>query len=173
MLSSSVANILILIVVGLIAELEIAKKALAEEKTVQLAADKSFAEEKVARWSADQSLWASEKAKASLNRDLLSGHASLTTIEEKLLSKSLALDRTVIKEHEVQIILKVTEEKMKAQEQQLELAQMMLFKLEFSSSTVANAIALVKNHMPEFDAEILQKDLTIDDAGWATLVHSA
>jgi hypothetical protein len=49
MLSSSVANILILIVVGLIAELEIAKKALAEEKTVQLAADKSFAEEKVAR----------------------------------------------------------------------------------------------------------------------------
>jgi hypothetical protein len=48
MLSSFIANILILIVVGLIAELEIAKKALAEEKTVQLAADKSFAEEKVA-----------------------------------------------------------------------------------------------------------------------------
>jgi hypothetical protein len=62
---------------------------------------------------------------------------------------------------------------MKAQEQQLESAQTMLFKLELSSSAVANAIALVKNHMPEFDAEILQKDLTIDDAGWATLVHSA
>jgi hypothetical protein len=33
------------------------------------------------------------------------------------------------------------------------------------SSVVAHAVAHVKNHMPEFDAEILRKDITIDDAG--------
>jgi hypothetical protein len=33
------------------------------------------------------------------------------------------------------------------------------------SSVVANAMALVKNHLPEFDAEILLKDFTVDDVG--------
>jgi hypothetical protein len=40
------------------------------------------------------------------------------------------------------------------------------------SSTVANAMALVKNHIPKFDAEILRKDFTVDDAERATLVDS-
>jgi hypothetical protein len=43
----------------------------------------------------------------------------------------------------------------------------------FSSSAVANAMAMVKNHTPEFDAEILRKDFTVDDAEQATLVDSA
>jgi hypothetical protein len=34
----------------------------------------------------------------------------------------------------------------------------------FSSSAVANAMAMVKNHIPEFDAKILRKDITVDDA---------
>jgi hypothetical protein len=34
-------------------------------------------------------------------------------------------------------------------------------------------VALLKNHMPEFDAEILLKDITIDDAGREALVDSA
>jgi hypothetical protein len=33
------------------------------------------------------------------------------------------------------------------------------------SSVVANAMALVKNNMPEFDTEILWKDFTVDGAG--------
>jgi hypothetical protein len=33
------------------------------------------------------------------------------------------------------------------------------------SLAVANAMALVKNHMPEFDTTILQKEFTIDDVG--------
>jgi hypothetical protein len=99
-----------------------------------------------------------------LNQDLLSTHASLTATEEKLSSKSSALDHVVIKEREAHIKLKATEEKMKAQEQQLESAQKTLFKREFSSSAAANAMARVKNHMPEFYAYILQ-DFTIDDAG--------
>jgi hypothetical protein len=41
------------------------------------------------------------------------------------------------------------------------------------SSVVAHAMALVKNHMSEFDAEILQKDFTIDDAWREALVDSA
>jgi hypothetical protein len=40
------------------------------------------------------------------------------------------------------------------------------------SSVVANAMALVKNQMPEFDAEILRKDLTVDDTERVALVDS-
>jgi hypothetical protein len=31
------------------------------------------------------------------------------------------------------------------------------------SPVVANAMVLVKNHIPDFDAEILCKDFTVDD----------
>jgi hypothetical protein len=42
-----------------------------------------------------------------------------------------------------------------------------------TTSVVANAMALVKNQIPEFDAEILRKDFTVDDAERAVLVDSA
>jgi hypothetical protein len=32
------------------------------------------------------------------------------------------------------------------------------------SLAVANAMMLVKNHIPDFDVEILHKDFTVDDA---------
>jgi hypothetical protein len=38
---------------------------------------------------------------------------------------------------------------------------------------MANAMALVKNHMFKFDIEILRKDFTVDDAGREALVESA
>jgi hypothetical protein len=38
---------------------------------------------------------------------------------------------------------------------------------------MANDMALVKNHMPEFDAEILRKDFTVDDTERQALVDSA
>jgi hypothetical protein len=41
------------------------------------------------------------------------------------------------------------------------------------SSIVANAMALVKNHIPNFDTEILHKDFMADDAEQATLVDRA
>jgi hypothetical protein len=115
-----------------------------------------------------------------LNQDLVSAQASLTATKEKLSSKSSALDRVMIKEREAQIKLEATEEKRKAQEQQLESAQKALPKREFSSLAVislavANAIALVKNHVPDFDVEILQIDFTIDEGGGGreALVDSA
>jgi hypothetical protein len=49
------------------------------------------------------------------------------------------------------------------------LAQQALSKRELSSlavisSVVANVVALMKNHLPDLDTEILTKDFTIDDA---------
>jgi hypothetical protein len=68
--------------------------------------------------------------------------------------------------------LKVTEEKMKTQGQLLDLAQQALSKRELSSSAVANAVALIKNHLPNLDMEILRKDFIVDDAERETLVNS-
>jgi hypothetical protein len=97
---------------------------------------------------------------------------------KKLAAKSSALDFAMIQEREVEIKLQTTEEKKKAQEQLLQSTQKVLSKQEFSSSivifsVVAHAMALVKNHMLEFDAEILWKDFMVDDSGREGLVDSA
>jgi hypothetical protein len=59
----------------------------------------------------------------------------------------------------VEIKLKAAKEKMQTQLQLLDSTRKELCKREFSSSVVissvvANAMALVNNHMPDFDAEI-------------------
>jgi hypothetical protein len=97
---------------------------------------------------------------------------------EKLISMSFALDFAVVQVDQMEIQLKAAEEKMKTQGQQLESTQTTLSKREFSSSVVislvvANAMALVKNHMPDFDAEILWKEFTVDDIEREVLVDSA
>jgi hypothetical protein len=38
---------------------------------------------------------------------------------------------------------------------------------------VANAVALMKNHLPDLDMEIVRKDFTVDDAEREMLVNSA
>jgi hypothetical protein len=38
---------------------------------------------------------------------------------------------------------------------------------------MANVMALVKNHIPDFNAEILRKDFAVDDEERAALVDSA
>jgi predicted nucleotidyltransferase len=110
-------------------------------------------------------------------QDLQSVQASLTATIEKLTSKSSALDFAVVWDHQMEIKLKAAEEKVKTPGQVLDSTQKVLSKREFSSSTVissavANAMALVKNHMPEFDMEILWKGFTVDDTGWEALVDS-
>jgi hypothetical protein len=65
--------------------------------------------------------------------------------------------------------LKATEEKMKIQGQLLDSAQQALSKRELSSSivissAVANAMALMKNHLPDLDMEVLRKDFIVNDA---------
>jgi hypothetical protein len=110
--------------------------------------------------------------------DLQSIQASLTVTTEKLISMSFALDFAVVQVDQMEIQLKAAEEKMKTQGQQLESTQTTLSKREFSSSVVislvvANAMALVKNHMPDFDVEILWKEFTFDDTEREVLVDSA
>jgi hypothetical protein len=140
-----------------------------------------LAEEKVACQTAERSLQTSDEARVNLERGLELVQASLTATT----SKSSALDIVVIREHEMQIKLKaaeeklkVTEEKLKSQGQLLDSAQQELSKREFSSlvviaSVVTNDIALVKNHVPNFDAEFLCKDFMVDDAEWVVLFDSA
>jgi hypothetical protein len=41
------------------------------------------------------------------------------------------------------------------------------------SSAVANAMALVKSHLPDIDMEILRKDFTVGDVEREALVNSA
>jgi hypothetical protein len=120
-----------------------------------------------------------------LTRDLEFVWASLTATTSKLTSKSSALDIAVIREHEMEIKLKAAEEKLKATEEKMKMkgqlldsAQQALSKWEFSSSSVisssmANAMALVKNHMSKFDAEILWNDFSINDTERVVLVNNA
>jgi hypothetical protein len=65
----------------------------------------------------------------------------------------------------------------KTQEQLLESTQKVLTKQDFSSlvvisSSVTHAVALVKNHMPEFDAEIFWRDFSINEVEREALVDS-
>jgi chromosome segregation ATPase len=175
------------------------KEALSEEKVARLAVDWALAKEKAARQTVEQSLLSSNEANTVMANGLDSTRASLTATTDKLSSMSSALDHSVIQEQQMKIRLeaceekltaceerltvandklKATEEKMKTQEQLLDLAQWALSKRELSysmviSSVVANAVALMKNHLPNLNMEILHKDFTVDDAERETLVNSA
>jgi hypothetical protein len=73
--------------------------------------------------------------------------------------------------------LQTLEDEKKAKEQLLESTQMELSKRDFTtlvvnSSVVGHVVALVKSHMPDFDAEILRRDFPINDEERDTLVDS-
>jgi hypothetical protein len=48
-----------------------------------------------------------------------------------------------------------------------------LSSLTVISSAVSNAVALMKNHLPDLDVEILCKDFTVDETEWQALDNSA
>jgi hypothetical protein len=161
----------------LTAKLEVAKKALAEERAARQIVDQSLAEERVAQLITDQSLQASQEANVALTQDLQSTQAFVIATREKLSSKSTALDESVIRECKAQIKLQTLEDEKKAKEQLMESTQMMLSKRDFTSSVVsslavAHAMALVKSHMPNFDAELFLRDFPINDEEWDALVDS-
>jgi hypothetical protein len=86
----------------------------------------------------------------------------LTTCEEKL----MACEEKLMVANDK---LKAVEDKMKTQGQLLDTAQQVLSKQVLSSSvvislTATNAMALMKNHLPDHDMEIIRKDFTVDDA---------
>jgi hypothetical protein len=74
--------------------------------------------------------------------------------------------------------LEAVEEDLKNQKQLLESARKTSSKREDSfnmmiSSTVAHAVALFKNHLPDLNMELLHQDFTVDDAERETFVSSA
>jgi prephenate dehydratase len=104
-----------------------------------------------------------------------------------LTTKSSTLDTTVIQEQnmKIQLIvaeaeenLKAIEEKLKTPWQSLDSAQQALSRRELSSSmvissSVANAMALMKNHLLNLDVEILCKNFTVDDTEREALANNA
>jgi hypothetical protein len=74
--------------------------------------------------------------------------------------------------------LNTVKEDLKTQGQLLESAQQTLSKREVSSnmmisSTVAHIVALIKNHMPILDMELLRQDFTVDDVEREALLSNA
>jgi prephenate dehydratase len=104
-----------------------------------------------------------------------------------LTTKSSTLDTTVIQEQNMKIQLtvaeaeenlKAIEEKLKTPWQSLDSAQQALSRRELSSSmvissSVANAMALMKNHLLNLDVEILCKNFTVDDTEREALANNA
>jgi DnaJ-domain-containing protein 1 len=100
-------------------------------------------------------------------------------------SKSKALDIQVIRADEVVLRLKnaesrleAAEEDLKNQRQLLESARKTSSKRENSfnmmiSSAVSHAVALLKNHLPDLNVELLRQDFIVDDAERETLISNA
>jgi prephenate dehydratase len=120
-----------------------------------------------------------------LAQELESSQASLTATSDKLTTNSSTLDTTVIQEQNMKIQLTVAEENLKAIEeklktpwQSLDSARQALSRRELSSSmvissSVANAIALMKNHLLNLDVEILCKNFIVDDTEREALANNA
>jgi hypothetical protein len=167
----------------LLAQLAAAQQALSEEKTTRSAAVEVLAEAK-------QALIDSVPDKAKLSQALKTTKATYTTTHDNLASKSKDLDDAMIQEQEanklreqaetkladVEKRLTVVEGKKKDQGLLLEMAQQALSKREDSSmlmisTAVANAMALLKSHLPDLDIELLRKDFTVDEVEHEVLTN--
>jgi hypothetical protein len=90
----------------------------------------------------------------------------------------ICADEVVLWLENVESRLEVAEEDLKNQRQLLELARKTSSKRENSfnmiiSSAVAHVVALLNNHLPDLNMELLCQDFTVDDAERETLVSSA
>jgi hypothetical protein len=109
-----------------------------------------------------------------------------------LASKSKELDDVVIQKQEANTLQEQAEAKLAGLEKKieaakgekkdhgllLEMARQALSKREdFSilmiSTAVANAMALLKSHLPDFDVELLRKDFAVDEADRKALTSGA
>jgi hypothetical protein len=111
-----------------------------------------------ARQVADQALQASKETCVALTWDLQSVCASVDANKQELSAKSATLDEVVMCEHEARAKLQTLDDEKKAKEQLLESAQKTLSKRDFSSSTVAHVVAMLKSHTPDLDTEKLRRD---------------
>jgi hypothetical protein len=165
---------------------------LSDEKLAQSDAAKDLAEEKAALLATEQALKDADKAKAKVAKALEITHAAYTVTWDKLDSKSKELDDMVIQEQKANMLweraekkltdadrkLAATEEEKKNQGLLSESARQALSKREDSSilmisMTIANAMALLKSHLPDLDVELLHKDFMVDEAEREALINDA
>jgi alanyl-tRNA synthetase len=153
-----------------------AQQALSEEKTARYVTVKSLVE-------AQQALKDSDAEKAKLSQVLNTTQAAYTITRDNLASKSKDLDDAMIRVQEANKLREQAEAKLEDAEKRLvvgegekkdqglllEMAQQVLSKREDSSilmisMVVANAMALLKSHLPDLDVELLHKDFAVDEA---------
>jgi predicted nuclease with TOPRIM domain len=132
---------------------------------------------------AQQTLKDSDAEKAKLSQALKTTQATYTVTRDNLASKSKELDDMVIREQEANTLreqadakladlekkIKVVQGEKKDQGLLLEMARQALSKREDSSilmilMAVANAMMLLKSHLPNLDVELLCKDFAVDEA---------
>jgi hypothetical protein len=127
-----------------------------------------------------------------LSQALTTTKAAYTATRDNLASKSKELDNAVIWEQEANTLQEQAEAKLtdletklatvegekKDQGLLLEMAQQVLSKREDSfilmiSTIVANAMALLKSHLPDLDLELMRKEFAVDEAECEALTSSA
>jgi chromosome segregation ATPase len=130
---------------------------------------------------AQQTLKDYDAKKVKLSQALKTTQAVYTVTRDNLASKSKELDDVVIREHEANTLqeqakakladlekkIEVVEGEKKDQWLLLETARQALSKCEDSSilmisTAVANAMALLKSHLPDLDVELLRKDYVVN-----------
>jgi chromosome segregation ATPase len=141
---------------------------------------------------AQQTLKDSDTEKAKLSQALKTTQVAYTVSRDNLASKSKELDDVVIREQEANTLweqaeakladlekkIEVVEGEKKDQWLLLETARQALFKREDSSiliisTTVANAMPLLKSHLPDLDVKLLRKDFAVDEADRKVLTSGA
>jgi chromosome segregation ATPase len=181
------------------AQLAAVQKAPSDEKSARFDAAKALAEEKAARQAAEQALKGADKAKAKVAMALETTQDAYTTVRDKIASKSKELNDMVIREQKANMLREQAEKKLADAEKKLtdaekkiaaaeeekknkglllESARQTLSKCEDSSTlmismTVANAMALLKSHLPDLDVGLWRKDFTVDEVEHEALTNGA
>jgi chromosome segregation ATPase len=150
----------------------------------------ALAEEKATLLATEQALESSDEAKVKLAQALETTHAAYTVIRDKLASKSKEMDDMVIREQKANTLWERAEKKLVDAEKKLAAAEgekndqglllesvrQALSKHEGStvlmiSTTVANAMPLLKSHLPDLDVELLRKDFAVDEVEHEALTN--
>jgi purine-nucleoside phosphorylase len=131
----------------LVKDLKMAQKALSAEQSTRSKAEQALAEERSAKQVTEQILQQSKDVNAALSLKLDNVETTLAITQGKLDRKSKALE--------------TVEVDLKARGLLLESAQQALAKREGStnimiSSAVAHTAALLKNHLPDLNMEIMR-----------------
>jgi hypothetical protein len=167
-------------------------KALSEENSARSMATQALAKGKAPRQAAEQALKESDEAKAKLVKVLETMKATYTVTQDKVASTSKTPVDIVIWEQRADTLRIQAEEKLADAEKKLaaaeeekknkalllKMARHVLYKREDSSTVmiltaVANAMALLKSHLPDLDVELLCKDFTVDEAECEALTNGA